>query len=449
MERRLCQLCFFGPVHGKRGYGAGALPLGQTFDHLNRGSKNPISLSGQKGFRWYTECWPGGYRNSSHPGRCRMNYLYSGTKALWTQTNRNATLRGEAQIASSRSVLSLKECVAMIMFRKLVLVGAAACLPLTQNSRAAENTKPGDAPVPVGVGAAVSCHGIENVPMTADQEQALPLQVVATLKCGDEVAVLADDEGYTAKIRTADGKTGFVARMYLAKAAQAAKPATAARTPTPLAQNAVVRWQPGAPGADHFDSDGQLVESLTANGVTVQVSLLDTGWKLRANVAIANGSSRPVDVFPSLVALHEIAPNSKSLPYQDPAKLAKAMNHQILWTRSAAEEPGAAVLSAPHGSASAGKAYNASYPVSSYRPASGPNYLAQHQAAEQMARDNDFSGTVKKIKALALYNAAIAPRDKTAGAVWFERDANAQRLLLRVPVGDQVFEFPFSFERSK
>jgi hypothetical protein len=32
--------------------------------------------------------------------------------------------------------------------------------------------------------------------------------------------------------------------------------------------------------------------------------------------------------------------------------------------------------------------------------------------------------------------------------MWFERDANARELSLRVPVGDLVFDFPLSFEQN-
>src|SRR5271165_598362 len=70
----------------------------------------------------------------------------------------------------------------------------------------------------------VNCPGIPNVPMTADAEQALPLRQVAILACGEPVSVLADNEGYTAHIRTADGKEGYVARMYLTNAASSIQP---------------------------------------------------------------------------------------------------------------------------------------------------------------------------------------------------------------------------------
>src|SRR5579859_3876429 len=42
----------------------------------------------------------------------------------------------------------------------------------------------------------IKCPGVPNVTMTADAEQSLPLQVVATLKCGEEVIPLSNSEAY-------------------------------------------------------------------------------------------------------------------------------------------------------------------------------------------------------------------------------------------------------------
>ena len=104
---------------------------------------------------------------------------------------------------------------------KRILFGSALVLagsPLFATEAAANS----------GVAAAprafVNCPGISNVPMTADAEQALPLRQVATLACGQQVAILADNEGYTAHIRTSEGKEGYVARMYLTTATPAAQP---------------------------------------------------------------------------------------------------------------------------------------------------------------------------------------------------------------------------------
>ena len=62
-----------------------------------------------------------------------------------------------------------------------------------------------------------------------------------------------------------------------------------ASTPRPI-HDGVASWILDTPGSERFFSEGLLVESLTVNGVTVQVSLQDTGWKLLANVAVANNS---------------------------------------------------------------------------------------------------------------------------------------------------------------
>src|SRR5205823_13539273 len=188
-------------------------------------------------------------------------------------------------------------------------------------------------PVTSGIRSKIGCHGITNVPMTADPEQALPLRVVATLKCGDEVTVLSDSEGYTMMVRAADGSTGYVAAMYIKKlplARRVLEPGSA------TLKNGVARWHDGTPGCDQFMSDGTLVESLTVNGITIQVSLHDTGWKFRANVAIANSGAQPITVDPAKFILDSVGPHGKPLFYQDPEELAKNVTHQVLWTEASA-----------------------------------------------------------------------------------------------------------------
>src|SRR5713101_9513550 len=200
---------------------------------------------------------------------------------------------------------------------KLALLAILA-LFLLPSSRAqnAGQTEPA-APAPLWK---INCPGVPNVPMTSDPEQSLPLQVVATLKCGEEVTVLANDEGYTVKVKNADGKIGYVAAIYVKKSPA---PRRSPTVDSANMENGVARWQQNAPGCDHFMSNGILVESLTANGITVQVSLHDTGWKLRANVAIANSGPQPIHIQPSEFILDDVSVHGKPLFYQDPAQLAK------------------------------------------------------------------------------------------------------------------------------
>lgn len=189
--------------------------------------------------------------------------------------------------------------------------------------------------------------------------------------------------------------------------------------------NGIARWLSGAPGSDQFYSDGALVESLTANGVTVQVSLHDTGWKLRASVAIANESGAPVSVNPRLFTLDELTPHLRALAVQDPARLAKAVTHQVDWSAASATAPAGSVQQ------STPAAYLAAPDISSDR-AAAPNYFAQAQTGPQS-------------HSVVLRECTIDPKQTILGAVWFERGKNPQQLNLRVFVGDEIFEFPLSF----
>ena len=261
----------------------------------------------------------------------------------------------------------------------------------------------------------VICSGLQNVPVTADAAQVLPLQVVTQLACGQEVAILSDSEGYTVQIRTAGGKSGYVARMYLSKAPE--NSVNDHHSVEAVVDNGIARWQPGAPGSNQFFSGDSLVESLTANGITVQVSLQDTGWKLRASVAIVNESAEPLHFNPAVFTLDELKPRLRSLAVQNPKELAKALAHQVYSTNSSATAPASA------------KYTNASYKTAAYIPAT-PNYFAQE---------------AQQLQSTVLQAATLAPKDKTSGVVWFQRDKNAQELNLRIFIGDQIFEFPLSF----
>jgi hypothetical protein len=304
------------------------------------------------------------------------------------------------------------------MRSKLWIVGAFASLAVTLPSSAADNSGSAAAPAPRTLRSTVVCRGAQNVPLTADAEQTLPMHLVAQLNCGEVVAVLSDLEGYTVNVRTADGKTGFVARMYLGATAALAKPAPAPRT-VEAADNAngIARWQLGAPGTDHFYNGRTMVESLTANGITVQVSLQDTGRKLRASVAIANASGAQVHYNPSTFTLDELTPRLRPLRYQNPEDLGKTRTHLVYATTASAVAPASAV-------------YTTAAPQARTVIVAAPNFLAQQAQPDQ---------------ASALFEGTLAPHEKSAGSVWFERDKNSQELNLRIFVDNQIFEFPLSF----
>jgi hypothetical protein len=316
---------------------------------------------------------------------------------------------------------------------------------LVPASRAQTDQQPAATAAPVAPNWKINCPGVPNVPMTSDAEQSLPLQLVATLKCGEEVTVLANDEGYTVKVKNADGKTGYLAAIYLKKIPAAKRP----RANGAALANGAARWQEGASGCDQFMSNGILVESLTVNGITAQVSLHDTGWKLRANIAIANAGAETIHIEPSKFILDEIGANGRPLFYQDPEQLAKNVTHQVLWTETTA---GPAQVSSAQASVPAG-ATNVGYKTSFVPSISAPNYLIEHQYAEEDAvrqqGKQTLVNTAQQIRALALKAGAVEPNDKVSGAVWFERGKNPQQLMLRIPIENRTLEFPLSFKQQK
>jgi hypothetical protein len=293
------------------------------------------------------------------------------------------------------------------------------------------------APV-TGLIAVVKCPGLNSIPLTADQEQGLPLRVIGSLTCGETVAVLADNEGYTALIRTREGREGYVARMYLTTevGAHERKPVASVATP----ENGVVRWEAGAPGCDEFMSYGRYVESISAKGITVQVSLEDSGWKYRVNVAVSNQRTGNVQVQPEIVSLDELEPSLKPMPPVATRRVAHATTHQVMWTiADALASPGAVAPQA------AGISLDQRL---AYRTSSTPDFMNPNMALNS-ARPPIFARSESvDLEAISLKTVSLASGQNIAGMLWFERDASARELSLRVPVGDMIFDFAFSLEQK-
>jgi hypothetical protein len=351
----------------------------------------------------------------------------------------------EAEIKTVKSFRGMGR--GLTMKSKIIVFGTLASMIFSSSARSEELANSSSAPNSAALTSKISCNGNLSIPMTADQEQTLPIQLVANLECGQEVAVLSDVEGYTVNIRTEDGKQGYVAHMFLTRPVRK-RPEAQLPGDNAAISNGVARWQSGAKGSYQFMNGSELVESLTANGVTVQVSLQDTGWKMRANVAVVNSGKESVYVLPKLLSLDEIAPLIKPLRYEDPAHVAKAANHQILWTSASAGAAGG-VQPARHSSTSGGDVFVLTYKLPVSDPS--PNYLAQHQALEEIAAKNQtpLVDMAREVKELSLRECTLKPSEKTAGAVWFERDSKSRQLILKVPVGDIIYEFPLSFNHDK
>jgi hypothetical protein len=325
------------------------------------------------------------------------------------------------------------------MFGSLKYLIAGSALTLA-GLPALANETPAIAPehVPTAV---MKCSETAGVPMTSDEEQALPLHVVSFVSCGETVSIVSDRQGYTVQIRTTNGQEGYVARMYVSSEGSVAVSMTK-KTPVSTAhvENGIARWAAGTAGCDEFVSYGRHVESITANGITVQVSVQDSGWKFRANVAVSNQSGEMVSLLPGIVTLDELTPNLRSLYATDPVKLAHTPTHQVLWTL---------VNALPSRSAVSDYSSVADSQRLENRMPSTPDYLSPRLELASTRRSGFDRNDDIDVQSIALKPVAIAAGQINAGVMWFERDANAHELSLRVPVGDMVFDFPFSLEQKK
>jgi len=73
-----------------------------------------------------------------------------------------------------------------------------------------------------------------------------------------------------------------------------------------------------------------------------------------------------------------------------------------------------------------------------------PVQSAQLSAAKHDVRLN----AVSQIHDTALRQGVVNAGAKSSGAVWFERDKKAEQLVLRIPVGQTIFEFPLNFNHE-
>ena len=67
--------------------------------------------------------------------------------------------------------------------------------------------------------------------------------------------------------------------------------------------------------------------------------------------------------------------------------------------------------------------------------------LSRPQAQQTASVPDQFS-------AAALKKGTLRPEGRTWGAVWFDRDENSNQFVLRVPIDNQVFEFPVSLDTA-
>lgn len=211
-------------------------------------------------------------------------------------------------------------------------------------------------------------------------------------------------------------------------------------------------------GCVHQFVNGHKIKILTADGITVSVSMLDTGKYFRADIAVLNASSTNIDVLPAAFGLEETAPKEKLLGYVDVGKIIHSAQTRMAWANalSAAgagmQRQQATTNTTSNGTvnvnSSDGTFATGTYNGTSTSTTSAPDYAAQARASETIRERNAMLAIQgSQLSNIALRSNTVVPSQSVSGCVFFQRKGKAANLVLSVPVGDKVFKFPFMFQR--
>jgi hypothetical protein len=221
-----------------------------------------------------------------------------------------------------------------------------------------------------------------------------------------------------------------------------------------------VTWREGMEGTDRYFRDGKIIESLTVNGLTVSVSLRNTGWRMRSDVVITNNTDQRIDVQPEKFFLEVLGPKPKQLDYESPEKLTKSINRRAQWAAFgiglSREDAINTTASSTSGSFNGGMelhdAYsnsargslNGSYSGNTTSTTTDPDCQARRKADEDaraaLQSAAQASGDLSKI---VLRANTIMPTQQISGAVYFERYRGKSPVILKIPLRGAVIEFPF------
>jgi len=221
-------------------------------------------------------------------------------------------------------------------------------------------------------------------------------------------------------------------------------PATAlAQTPPPT----VVRWQSDARNSDWVVRNGLEIVMLGQDGLTVKVALTGREPRQVALVTVTNQTGQRIELLPSRMTLDLVEPKHKTFRYLDPDALAAKVRQVSPWIYIF----GAMAMMGTQTSWTSGTVGGQRVNLST---------TTHDQAAEDRVR-NDIemeeerkAAEASNIQREGLRENTLLPGESVAGAVYFaapkgyEGDYEKRKLetVLRIPVGDYVFEFPFWWE---
>ena len=220
--------------------------------------------------------------------------------------------------------------------------------------------------------------------------------------------------------------------------------------------NPAHRWSVKSPDCSQSTWNGVTIETINAAGLRVEVTLRDTGSKMRADVFIENHRGDRVEVRPEQFRLAITDPSYKELKYNDPDRLARSIQRRAAWsgglvalggamqtrtTTSQTTESGTITANGPFGQ-SAG-----TYNGASTTTTTAPDDEARRRADAQVQQiSGNARNKIAGLQSVALRANTLFPSKSISGAVFFDR-GKAKQAVLTVVVDSDSFEFPFSWKK--
>ncbi len=222
--------------------------------------------------------------------------------------------------------------------------------------------------------------------------------------------------------------------------------AALAQTPTPTVPT-VVRWQEEATHRAEFFVQGQLIHAVERDGLIVSACLEDADHQMRALVAVVNNSKQPIDVIPSSMALEITSPEIKTLPFVDPQKVARSKGHVSRWAYVFAAMAGmGGQQSTSTGTVTMDDGSTGTFNATT----TTPNTAAKERALKDIERSRvRKEATAHAVEDTALLPNTVLPGSRIIGWVYFAGTKRHTDAVLRIPLGNYIFELPFGWTTKK
>ena len=193
----------------------------------------------------------------------------------------------------------------------------------------------------------------------------------------------------------------------------------------------LARFAPAEDSLHVYYYGGEAIEQMNIGGVTVTLTLKDTGRLNQVAVYVDNRSSESVNVIPANITLHQNAPKDKGLAAKSDQEVQKIGGHSAVG--QVVSEVGTGLSRAKDKLSGKEDAPSGKAP---------PDYDAQ---ARWLAHADELAqkGQTVTLARSYLRSSTVFPATKLFGVLWFDRDDAFTSDTVQVMLGSRTYSFPF------